>query len=104
MAGKTAREVALLALSACERQGAWSDGYLKKAIREAGLDGRDAALCTRLCFGVLQNKLYLDFLIGRFSSVKPEKLEDRVLQSLRLGAYQMVFLTRIPHSLSLIHI
>ena len=28
----TARSVALEALAACERQGAWSDGYLKKAI------------------------------------------------------------------------
>ena len=35
---QTARETALLALSACERQGAWSDGFLKKTLREAGLD------------------------------------------------------------------
>ena len=58
---QTARETALLALSACERQGAWSDGFLKKTLREAGLDSRDAALATRLCFGVLQNRLLLDF-------------------------------------------
>ena len=96
MAGESAREVALLALSACERQGAWSDGYLKKAIRAAGLDSRDAALCTRLCFGVLQNRIYLDFLISRFSSVRPERLEDKVLQALRLGGYQLLFLTRVP--------
>ena len=98
MAGKGAREVALLALSACEKQGAWSDGFLKKAIRDAGMDSRDAALCTRLCFGVLQNKLYLDDLIGRFCDIKLEKLENKVLQALRLGVYQMRFLTRIPHS------
>lgn len=49
----TARNVALDALVACEKQGAWSDGYLKKAIKAAELDGRDAALATRLCFGVL---------------------------------------------------
>ena len=47
----SARETALRTLMACQRQGAWSDGYLKKAIREAGLDSRDAALCSRLCFG-----------------------------------------------------
>ena len=98
MAGKGAREVALLALSACEKQGAWSDGFLKKAIRDAGMDSRDAALCTRLCFGVLQNKLYLDDLIGRFCDIKLKKLENKVLQALRLGVYQMRFLTRIPHS------
>lgn len=62
---KQAREVALDALTACERQGAWSDGYLKKAIGGAKLDGRDAALATRLCFGVLQNRMLLDFYLSK---------------------------------------
>ena len=90
------RKVALLALSACARQGAWSDGILKKAIREAGLDGRDAALCTRLCYGVLQNRMLLDFYLAAFCKLPLSKLEDKVLQSLRLGAYQLRFLDRVP--------
>ena len=99
MAGvPSAREVALVTLSACEKQGAWSDLALKKNIREAGLDSRDAALATRLCFGVLQNKLLCDFYIGKFSTVKVERLENRVLNALRLGIYQMAFLTKIPAS------
>lgn len=99
MAGvQSAREVALVTLSACEKQGAWSDLALKKNIREAGLDSRDAALATRLCFGVLQNKLLCDFYIGKFSTVKVERLENRVLNALRLGIYQMAFLTKIPAS------
>ena len=91
-----AREVALLALSACEKQGAWSDGFLKKILRDAGLDGRDAALATRLCFGVLQNKLYLDHYLAQLSSVELRKLEEKVLGCLRLGAYQLLFLDRVP--------
>ena len=93
-----AREVALLTLSACARQGAWSDGHLKKAIRDAGLDSRDGALATRLCAGVLQNQILLDFYLAHFSSVKLEKMEERVLQSLRLGLYQLLFMDRIPVS------
>lgn len=93
-----AREVALLTLSACERQGAWSDGHLKKAIRDAGLDSRDGALATRLCAGVLQHRMLLDFYLAHFSSVKLEKIEERVLQSLRLGMYQLLFMDRIPAS------
>ena len=95
---QTAREIALLALSACERQGAWSDGFLKKTLREAGLDNRDAALATRLCFGVLQNRLLLDFYIGKFSTTRPEKMEIKVRNALRLGVYQMAFMTKIPHN------
>lgn len=94
----SAREIALLTLSACERQGAWSEGYLKKAIREARLDRRDAALAARLCFGILQNRLLLDFYIGKYSTMNPEKMEINVRNALRLGVYQMAFLTRIPHS------
>lgn len=92
----TARETALLTLVACERQGAWSDGHLKKAIRQAQLDRRDAALASRLCFGVLQNRLLLDFYIGKLSTVKREKLEPKVLGALRLGLYQLLFLDKVP--------
>lgn len=97
MAGN-AREVALLTLSACDRQGAWSDLSLKKNIRAASLDSRDAALATRLCFGVLQNRMLLDFYIGKFSTVKTERMENKVLNALRLGVYQMAFLTKVPVS------
>lgn len=93
-----AREVALLTLSACQRQGAWSDGHLKKAIREAGLDSRDGALATTLCFGVLQNQMLLDFYLDCFSKVKTGKMEEKVRLALRLGVYQMLFLDRIPVS------
>ena len=92
----TAREVALVTLAACERQGAWSDGYLKKAIRQAGLDRRDAALATRLCFGVLQNRLLLDFYVRAFCKVKLEKMELKVLCALRIALYQLLFLDKVP--------
>ena len=94
----SAREIALLSLAACEKQGAWSDGYLKKALRDAGLSNRDAALATRICFGVLQNRMLLDFYIDRFSSVKSEKLELKVRCALRVAAYQLFFLDRVPQS------
>ena len=91
-----AREAALLVLNECQRQGGWSDAILNK--RLAGLDGRDGALATRLCFGVLQNQLLLDFYLSHFSNIPLKRMEGRVLQALRLGSYQMLFLDKIPHS------
>lgn len=93
-----AREVAMLTLNACQRQGGWSDGVLKKQLAAAGLDHRDAALATQLCFGVLQNQLLLDFYLAKFSNIPLKRMEGRVVQVLRLGAYQMLFLDKIPHS------
>ena len=91
-----ARIVAFQALLAGEKQGAWPDGFLKKAIRSAGLDSRDGALCTRLVFGVLQNRRLLDFYLSGLSKTPLEKLELPVLEILRLGAYQILFLDRVP--------
>lgn len=93
-----AREVALLTLNACERQGGWSDGVLKKQLAQSGLDSRDAALATQICFGVQQNRLLLDFYLSRFSNIPLKRMESKVVQALRIGLYQMLFLTRIPHS------
>lgn len=94
----SARETAVLTLAACEKQGAWSDGHLKHAIRKNGLDRRDGALCARLCYGVLQNRLLLDWRLGRVCSMRLDKLEVRVLCDLRVAAYQLLFLDKIPSS------
>lgn len=91
----TAREAALRTLVACEKQDAWADGFLKKTLKDGNLDGRDAALATRLTFGVIQNRMLLDWYIDRFAK---GKLDLTVRSALRLGAYQMFFLTRIPVS------
>lgn len=92
------RETAVLTLAACERQGAWSDGHLKRAIREQGLDRRDAALATRLCYGVLQNRLLLDWRLERVCSMRLERLDIKVLCGLRAAVYQLLFLDKIPPS------
>ena len=89
----TAREAALRTLVACEKQDAWADSFLKKTLKEGKLDGRDAALATRLTFGVTQNRMLLDWYVDRFAK---GKLDLTVRSALRLGAYQLLFLTRVP--------
>ena len=73
-----AREAALLTLTAMERRGAWSSGQLQKLIRDKGLDRRDAALATQLCFGVLQNQLLLDHYLQHYSTMKLKKMESKL--------------------------
>jgi len=92
----TAREAAYTALSSYRRSGAWSDIALDAAIEKAGLDRRDASLATRICMGVLQNMLLLDWHIGRVSSMPLSKIQPQVLCSLRIGAYQLLFMDRAP--------
>ena len=93
-----AREAALLTLNTCQRQGGWSDGALKKQLAAGGLEGREAALATQLCFGAVQNEMLLDFYISKFSNIPLRRMESKVVQALRLGLYQMLFLAKIPQS------
>lgn len=71
---------------------------LKKQLSIAGLAPRDAALATNLCFGVVQNELLLDFYLTHFSKIPLSRMESKVLAALQVGAYQILFLDKIPHS------
>ena len=93
---KDARSAALTVLLRCERNGAWLDGALKSVLKESALEPRDAALCSKLCYGVCQNRLLLEFWLSKFSKVKPEKLEPAVRISLLLAMYQITMLDKIP--------
>lgn len=94
----TARETALAALIACRRQGAWSDGVLKELIGRNALDRRDAALASRLCYGVLQNQMLLDFYLEQFLHGGIKRLQPQVADILRLGAFQILLCDKIPPS------
>ena len=93
-----ARTTALAALIACRKQGAWADGVLKEYIVRDRLDRRDAALASRLCYGVLQNRMLLDHYIQQFLTGSMKKLKPVVLDILRLGMYQLLFLDKVPVS------
>ena len=94
----SAREAAMLTLTACDRQGAWSEGHLKRVLKESALDRRDAALATRLCFGVLQTRMILDWHLARRCTGGLKKLEPKVLSILRLSLYQILYMDKIPPS------
>ncbi len=93
----SARDTALEVLMQVDRANAWSDGSLKRTIAKNKLDHRDAALATRLSYGVIQNKLLLDYYISCYCTQKAEKLEPVIRNILRLGGYQILFMDKIPH-------
>ena len=93
-----ARETALNALIACRRDGAWPNGVLKTAIKKDRLDSREAALATRLCYGVSQNRGKLDFYLNQLLTGKLKDLHPVVRDILHLGLYQLYELDKIPDS------
>ena len=93
----TARDTALEVLMQVERANAWSDGSLKRTIAKNGLEGREAALATRLAYGVIQNRTLLDYYISCYCVQKAHKLEPVIRNILRIGGYQILFMDKIPH-------
>ena len=94
----SARLTALRVLVSCRTNGAWADAALKAQISRDGLSGPDAALCSRIVYGVMQNRMLLDHYIAAFCSQKPDHLQPPLLDILRIGAYQILYLDKIPDS------
>ena len=94
----SARETALNVLLAVRKQAAWSNGVLKEYILRDKLDRRDAALATRLCYGVLQNRNKLDFYLAQLLTGKVKDLPPGVRDILHLGLYQIYEMDKIPAS------
>ena len=92
----TAREAAWTALQRWRKNGAWSDAALHAVLQNAQLEPRDAALAARICYGTLQNLTLLDHYLSVYCTTPLQKLEPKVLDLLRLSAYQIVLLDKIP--------
>lgn len=59
-------------------------------------DQRDKNLFTEIFYGVIRNKLYLDYVIDKFSKTPLYKMDKEVLVGLRIGVYQLFFLDKVP--------
>ena len=87
------REAALIVLERCRREDAWAGAVLDGLIREGMLTSRESALAMQLSLGVLQNESLLDHTLRQFYA---GKLEPKLFDLLRLGAYQILFMDKIP--------
>ena len=59
---------------------------------------RDLRLVHALVFGVLRYRIRIDAIIRLFSKTRFKKIDPRVLQIIRLGIFQILYMSRIPDS------
>jgi 16S rRNA (cytosine967-C5)-methyltransferase len=95
MAVSPARAVAFEILLRVEREDSYA-AELLHAERSAKLSSRDHGLATELVMGVLRWQSLLDQRLAAASSQKLDRLDGEVLAALRLGVYQLLFLSRVP--------
>ena len=91
-----ARYEALRILVRVEEDRAFADIVLEHALEHARLDPRDAGLCTELVYGTLRWRRHLDWRLGPHLNRPLDKLDPWVRSLLRLTAYQLFFLDRVP--------
>ena len=65
-------------------------------VRDVLIDDRDRALVTEISTGTLRWMAALDRVIEQVAARPKERLDDEVLAVLRLGAYQLLYLDRVP--------
>jgi 16S rRNA (cytosine967-C5)-methyltransferase len=96
MTTSPARRAAFRILRRVELEGAYAAVLLASLDPEMRED--DRALCHELVLGVLRRQLWLDYLIEHFAKRRLDKIDLQVKLALRLGLYQLRFLSRIPPS------
>jgi 16S rRNA (cytosine967-C5)-methyltransferase len=95
MKKKNVRELALEVLLQIEKNQAYSNLLLNNTIKSSGLQPKDVGLLTEIVYGTIQRKNTLDFYLQPYLK-KPNKVELWVKVLLRLSAYQIVYLDRVP--------
>jgi 16S rRNA (cytosine967-C5)-methyltransferase len=95
--GEDPRSIAYEVLSAVDEKDAFADRALDGRLRRSvGLRDRDRRLATELVYGTLRRRGSLDRLLQPSLRKPLERLDPDLLRVLRLGAYQILCLDRVP--------
>ncbi len=91
------RKTALKILYETEVRSAYLNLVFTDVLRDAHLNSLDIAFVKELVFGVFRNKILLDYVIRKNSSLRLKKIDTKVLNILRMGAYQLFFMDKVPN-------
>lgn len=98
MKAASPRKAAVELLCRIDTEGTYSNLGLQEALSSAAFTAADRRLLTRLVYGVLENRLYIDRLIGSVSKTPPGKMKPWVRNAVRIGVYQLFWMERVPQS------
>lgn len=94
------RELALKILYKIDKEQAYSNIVLNEEIKQnrKNLTEKDIGLISEIVYGVTTWKLTLDEIIKKHSKIRLKKISPWILNILRMGVYQIIFLDKIPKS------
>lgn len=95
---KSARQTAFEILNKIQRDESYSNLVLDSALDKAEIDIKEKRFVSALVYGVTERRITLDYNLSLYLSQPLKKLKPQVLTALRLGAYQILFMDKIPDS------
>lgn len=99
MTTNNTREIILGILLAINRDGEKSHVAIRNTLdKYQYLSRQDRAFIARVCEGTIEQMIYIDYIIDRFSNVKVEKMKPVIQNILRSAVYQIKFMDTVPPS------
>lgn len=95
---KTARQIAFEILNKIQRDNSYSNLALDSVLEKIQADINDKRFISAIVYGVVERKITLDYELSLYLSQPLKKLKPQVLTILRMGAYQLLFMDKIPSS------
>jgi len=92
----TARQVAVDVLNRSRSRDGFAAELVDDALTSAQLSPQDRRFVTQLVFGVIRRSGTLDAILKPFIQIPLHAVQPRVWDLLRLGAFQLTFLTHVP--------
>ncbi len=78
--------------------GAWANVELAQILRKENFSDLDRKFCTELVYGTVKTGESLDWKISKYLNRPLAEVDKKILAVLRIGFYQIFFLSRVPNS------
>lgn len=98
MSQLNARDTALKILLRVNEQDGYSNLVLNSILKETNLSVKDKAFAVNLIYGVLERQITLDYVAASHANRRWSEIEPIVRNALRLGAYQLIYMDKVPPS------
>lgn len=92
------RNLVLNALMRIDNDNAYSNIVIDSVLENTELSINDKKFITALFFGVLEKRITIDYIISQYSKIKINKIDITVLNIIRMGIYQLIYMDKVPSS------
>lgn len=88
----TARRLGFKILKDIESNKEYSNLSINKNLKVSNLDNRDKSFVTEIVYGVIEKKLFIDYIINKVSKIKVKKMSHPVKICLEMAVYEIFWL------------